>query len=288
MTLVTPLPPSPVAPTTFWVNDNYIPSDRAVRYRKEHRRAPFPLPRRLSLLHWRRRHGAVTREKRASGDPTASLYGPPLCRDAPRDRRLPPLGSSLVGGEPKQVARLGTPGATDPRPLPRSAAHGTRPHGGGLRILHRPPGRALRHFRRHPSARRPRGLATDERRVPGHRRRPGIVHRHHRGLHAAHPAASADQPGAPPREAHRHLFHLPRLEHRRHAHPARGSAPVPRVPGGRALHVDVPALGPLRLHGGRPAADLLRVGLHAVRPRADQRATPGPGSGRAPSDLLTA
>ena len=73
--------------------------------------------------------------------------------------------------------------------------------------------------------------------------------------------APPDQSRAHARHAHGRLLHLPGREHRRPPHPARRSPALPRLPRGRALHLDASASAALALHRGRSAARVLRLGL---------------------------
>ena len=128
-----------------------------------------------------------------------------------------------------------------------STSSGTRarswPHGRGVRLVHHPARRALRDLRAASSC------AATWRRRPHNTAflalgRAGVVHRHDRRLDAADPPAPPDQPRAPA-SAHGRLLHLPRVQHRRHADAARRPAAVPRLPRGRPVHLDLPALAAL-------------------------------------------
>src|SRR2546422_882107 len=203
--------------------------------------------------------------------PLARLHRRPVRRHPSRYRRPSPRRAALVGVEPQQAPGLDRARAAGARPVSRPRAVGPRPHGGGVRLVHRPPRRPLRDLRRDPHARRPPRDAAGELHVPRDRLRARVFHRYDRRLDAPGPRTPADQSRAHARQAHGHLLHLPRLEHRWHADAARRSAALPRLPAGRALRLDLSALAALAPDGRRAARDVLRVGhapLHARAPAA--------------------
>src|SRR3989442_8103596 len=236
---------------------------------------------RALLLAW---VGFWAREETSRPDPrrrAAALSRRPVRRDAPGDRRLPPLDSALVGVEPEQAGGLGAAGPADPRPLCGPPARGAPVHGRGVRFVHRPPRRALRDLGRHLAPRGPRGDADHEYGIPRARVGAGLVHRHHRGLDAPDPAVAANQPRAHARPPHDRVLHLSRVQHRRDADTARRPTALPRLPARRALHVDPPTLGALGAAGGRAAGAVLRLGYAAIHARADRGAAPRSLSDRA-------
>ena len=121
--------------------------------------------------------------------------------------------------------------------------------------------------RRHLRARLALGNAAAQHRPARDRRRARERYRHHRGVGAADPAAAARERPARAQDPHRGLLHLHRLELRRSAHAARRSAALPRLPEGRALRLDVPALEGVAARERHAARDLQRMGSGRVRAR---------------------
>ena len=176
------------------------------------------------------------------------------------ESNLRKLGVCALLGAPVLVLYL--------RAHPRVA----RARGRGLRVVHRAPGGPVRDLRRHPPRGRPRGDPPHERGVSRPRGAARLLRRDHGRLDAPHPAPAADEPREEARRAHRRVLHLPRLEHRGLPDPARRPAAVPRLPPGRAVHLDVPAVRAVALHHGPGPRRVRRSGT-AGPTRARRRPT---------------
>ena len=84
---------------------------------------------------------------------------------------------------------------------------------------------------------------------------------------AADPAAAARERAAREQDAHRRLLHLRGVELRRPADAARRSAALPRLPEGRSVRLDAPALEAVAARERAPARDLQRLGPARLQPR---------------------
>src|SRR5262245_32684350 len=194
----------------------------------------------------------------------AAVHGHPIRGDAPSHRPRLTRRPALVGVQPSQALRVRRPGGTRPGVLSSPSALGADRSRGGVCLLRRPARRALRDFRGHFAPGQSRGDAPDQYRVPGTRGGAGLVHRDDGRFPASDPYIAPDEPRASTGEAHGDLLRLPGLEHRRPADPSGGPAAVPRVPPGRAVHVDVPALAALVDDARRPAGRLFLLGFGAA------------------------
>ena len=196
----------------------------------------------------------------------------PVDRPAPpvRPRALgPPLRESVPG-----VRRSGGGLLPAARPA-RAAAHGAR-----IRLLPHPPREPLHDLGGDPPPRDAARVGGGQLRDPGRRGPPCERLRDDGRLDAPHPAAAAGQRAPAPGGPRRRLLHLRGGEHRRGAHPDRGSAPFPRLPAGGAVLLDAARDGPVVGRRGR-AGDrrLLPGGPAGVRARRGGGRRPGGGSG---------
>src|SRR5262249_59986049 len=95
-------------------------------------------------------------------------------------------------------------------------------------------------------------------------------------------------------DAHHRVLHLLGREHRRTPHAARGPTAFPRIPRGRALHLDVPTLPALALHDVGGPRRVLRLGFHRLPagapppPPAPPPSSPPPPPPRAPPPSFSA
>ncbi len=167
----------------------------------------------------------------------AAVRGP-----APRDRGPAARGAALLGVEPPEARRGGASWGCPVLVLYlRHAPGGARPRRARLRLVHRAARRPVRDLGRRSCSRatsRPRRARTRASSGRGASSPPSSAR-------PAPPCCSsgpllADEPRAPARRPHRRLLHLPRLEHRRLPDAARRPAALPRLPAGRAVHLDLP------------------------------------------------
>ena len=107
-----------------------------------------------------------------------------------------------------------------------------------VHALHPPAARPLHHRERHRGRGQHPWLAGHEHGAARHRDRAREPDRHDRRLHGDDPAHHSGQRRPAPQRPCRRVLHLPGLERRRLADPARRPAPVPRLPARRRFLLD--------------------------------------------------